>query len=241
MKKLVILIFLTCLLCPMQSYAAEKTGIYISPKLSWMFSNADMSLKGSSSGGVVTSSSKNHSDNGLGAALAIGYDFSSKFDLNFRTELEYAFYSKAKSTKSHFIPDNENGGEYAKLKSEINISTLFVNVYYDFKNHTNFTPYVGAGLGIAFVGLAGSIFGGEEDEYYVFSKNSNNNFAWNIGLGVGYAFNERISLDLGYRYSQLGDVTSKITSTDEDGVATVTEKGDNLSTHQIMLGVRFTF
>lgn len=216
-------------------------GIYISPKLSWMFSNSDVNITGNSEDGGFASSTKNHHDNGLGAALAIGYDFSSKFALNLRTELEYAFYSKAKSTKTHSLMVEDNYASL-QLESEMNISTLFVNIYYDFKNHTKFTPYIGAGLGIAFVGLAGNGYGLGDDEGFTFSKSSNNNFAWNIGLGVAYAFNDRISLDLGYRYSQLGDVTSTISFPDtEGGVTSIHENGENLSTHQIMLGVRFTF
>lgn len=240
MKKLIICALLGILLLPVQSFASEKMGIYIAPKLSWMYASSDVDMY--HEGEALGTGSASHSDNGFGGALAIGYDFSAKFNLNLRTELEYALYSKMKDKNTHSLVI---GGvsEPQELSSEISISTLFVNIYYDFKNSSKFTPYIGAGLGIAFIGIEGNsqtVGNIYAEDVMKYGKNTDSNFAWNIGLGLAYDFNDRISLDLGYRYSNFGDVKSKYAT--ENGVQDLAKiRVDSLDAHQIMLGVRFTF
>ena len=55
-----------------------------------------------------------------------------------------------------------------------------------------------------------------------------NNFAWQVGAGVGYALNDNVSLDAGYRYVDYGDFT-------EDGTKLET------SAHELYVGARYAF
>lgn len=89
--------------------------------------------------------------------------------------------------------------------------TLFANVYWDFYNSTDFVPYVGGGIGASFIG-----------------GNANTNFAWNAGAGVGYTINEDWTATLGYKFVGLGEFKENHT------------KG-NLYSHDVTLGVRYTF
>lgn len=80
-----------------------------------------------------------------------------------------------------------------------------------------FTPYINIGIGTAVNRLSGYTENPVDNTGYValppFQSQTNTNFAYQIGLGVGYAFNfmngastylrERIAL--GYRYVSLGD------------------------------------
>ena len=64
-----------------------------------------------------------------------------------------------------------------------------LNAYYDIDTGTKFTPYVGAGIGMA--RLKAKI-----DDETDFSK-SKTTFAWQVGAGISYAMTENVSLDAG--------------------------------------------
>ena len=82
-----------------------------------------------------------------------------------------------------------------------------------------FVPFINIGIGSAWNRLNGYKESPVDSTGYValppFQSHTNSNFAYQVGLGVGYAFNfdryeadyqhERISL--GYRYVNLGDAS----------------------------------
>lgn len=82
---------------------------------------------------------------------AVGFDFSKISNINARAELEYTY--KGKDTFNPDISriqfgDNSEAinGESPFLK-ELRSQSLMLNGYYDFKNSSQFTPYVSAGVG----------------------------------------------------------------------------------------------
>ena len=75
--------------------------------------------------------------------------------------------------------------------------SFLINGYFDFVNSSAFTPYISAGLGYAQVefndlNISGSGFPGSSDEDTV--------FAYQIGIGLGYAVSEKVTIDVKYRY-----------------------------------------
>lgn len=114
------------------------------------------------------------------------------------------------------------------------------NAYIDLVTWRGVTPYVGAGIGLASVKVMGlkdvnvpnnSVAYGEE--------NTETNFAWAIHAGLSYEVTSAVSLDLGYRYLELGDASSG-TVTTYDGAASYSGvKLDNLHSHDLMLGMRW--
>ena len=68
------------------------------------------------------------------------------------------------------------------------------------------------------------------------------NFAWNIGLGLGYQITNNIALDVGYRFADLGKVKTKwynwTWSEPGDGWGLETKR---IYQHQFSMGARFTF
>lgn len=70
------------------------------------------------------------------------------------------------------------------------------NVYWDIATIAGFTPYVGAGAGFAITTLdAPAALGPSGNDW---------RFAWSVSAGVSYAFSPDFSLDLSYRYLDLG-------------------------------------
>jgi len=105
------------------------------------------------------------------------------------------------------------------------------NAYYDFKNSSAFQPYVGAGIGLAVIDindLRASDWDADEPAVNV----DDTVFAYQIMIGVAYAINQNIAIDLSYRY--LG--TSDPEFTDQDG-----DFDYEFSEHNILVGLRYTF
>jgi outer membrane autotransporter protein len=94
------------------------------------------------------------------------------------------------------------------------------NGYFDINTSTDFTPYIGAGLGMVYrdanyTAPYGGVTHTEDDQSW--------NLAWTLGAGVAYHVTDTMALDLGYRYVDLGG-------------------SDHLdyTAHEIVLGVRFS-
>lgn len=241
---------------------AEQVGLYVAPKLIYGHAaikkhNGNMTEYDNSTGATRTTFSAgfgSDNDSLFGGALAIGYNFNKRFNIPIRTELEYSMFSEAEAKGSRSTTYPIGIVETTSLKQKFDIQTLFVNAYYDFKTGTQLTPYIGGGLGVAFVnsktsGTLGVVFplalGGLNDSIgSSSSRKMNSNFAWNIGAGIGWDINEQWTLDLGYRFVGLGKVksnTATYITPDQTGRFEFNSKVDNLYMHQVALGVRFSF
>lgn len=174
--------------------SAGATGMYIEPKFGMtQMMGTYLDTEG------ISGSSDFSTFTGMVGGVAVGYDWSQYFGLDLRTDVEYAI-----RTTPHFDAHGRSVEAYIP-------QTLMVNAYYDFKNETDFTPYVGGGVGVAFVG-------------------ENSNFAWNVGGGVGYKINDDFTASLGYRFVGLGEFEDKDRKT-----------SGMLYSHEVMLGLRYTF
>lgn len=233
MKKLLGLLLLVSLIfAPQAVLAGEQLGVYVSPKL--IYGLTQMS-------GVKVNIDAdslrigNKTDSTFGASVAAGYDFSKQFNLPVRAELEFAGFTEAEAKRSF-----RDGGDHHKLKQTFNIKTLFVNAYWDIETGTQFTPYVGGGLGLGFVDTKLKYSG--EDAYSTWGASTGSrsvtNFAWNVGIGLGYDITENWVLDAGYRFVGLGSVKTK--SYDLAGMK-IHGKANNLFQHQFSVGVRYVF
>jgi len=238
--------------------ATGAEGLYVAPKFVFGFTQMN-GMRGSgtlaedSLGTLSWSESMgNKNDSAWGGALAIGYDFYRQNRIPVRAELEYAIFSEASGKRSWSGVIEEAGDvDFAlRAKQKLQAQTLFVNAYYDFRNDTPFTPWVGAGLGMAFISSKGNLNGWLDDDSNTFSESLGSkrttNFAWNIGTGVAYAVTENVALDLGYRFVGLGKAETKTRSMEMeiggyDISMSARAKTKNVYMHQVMLGLRFTF
>ena len=183
----------------------------------------------------------------FGGLLAVCYDLNNALKVPVRAELEFGLFSKAKTENNSYTRRNDGGIERDDSKLDIDIKTLFVNVNYDFRNSSAFTPYLGAGLGVAFVDakFKGSGFDSQDvDSGWSLSlkKDSSVNFAWNLHLGMTYAFTDMVGLDLGYSFISVGKGKTKNDSfSDDDPTSRAQCKTENLFIHQLALGARLSF
>ena len=129
------------------------------------------------------------------SSIAYGYTFKR---LPVRAELEYSFRNKAKFNDLGLWPNTE-----IQTNAELKNQSLMANFYYDFKNTSLFTPYITVGLGASLNKLKVQATGDSADDY---ANNRKTDFAWSVGAGVSYQINEKVDVDLAYKYIDLGQI-----------------------------------
>lgn len=124
------------------------------------------------------------------------------------------------------------------LHTSIKSHTLMVNLYKDLGKYGRVTPYLGAGVGVAMHKVDETYFTGN---YYLPNRiegNENFSFAWSLMAGVGYQLTDRATLDVGYRYIDMGDAESG--RVDDAGFVNPKVDIDDLAAHEIKVGLRFS-
>ena len=217
MKRLLATLVLALgLMAPSISSAAQ--GMYLAPKFLMTVQNTGTVER---SGVLAGYGVDSHSQFTLGGGIAAGYDFWPSHMIPVRAELELAFRGNG---------ENSEDGQNGSTKLTTNSTTLLANFYYDFHNSSAFTPYVGAGLGLAFNYLGVDVHA--MDGRSASADERQTRFAWQVGAGVAYNFNENMAIDAGYRYLDLGYTEVK-------------QGGQNIGirpyNHEVMLGLRFGF
>ena len=225
MKRIIAALALVLTLALPGMAAAEGTGMYLAPKF---LMSIQSTVNTERTDALAGSGVDSYSQFTLGGAFALGYDFWPQQMLPLRAEIEFALRGNNEKTWS-------DGGQYInEVKGTWNSSTLFANLFWDFHNDTAFTPYVGAGLGMAFNYVG-----------YDFTDNNGNkfsaddrftNFAWNVGAGVAYNFNENFAVDASYRFVGLGYNEVSATSNGRKY-----EIGNRPYNNEFMVGLRFAF
>ncbi|MDR0646507.1 MAG: outer membrane beta-barrel protein [Elusimicrobiota bacterium] len=179
-------------------------------------------------------------DKSLNSKLAVGVGADVGKEGVLRAELEYSGTSASYYT---YTGTTASGGTNEEASSKTENKTLLLNAYFDIKTGTVFTPYIGAGFGINNSSLETNFISGR---YSVpVSIVSGWKPAWDIGAGVGIKVAKTLTLDIGYRYSDLGTFKGRYGLYYDDGtsVARVAEGEAKyaLTSHEAVLGVRYTF
>ncbi|MDP6345261.1 MAG: outer membrane beta-barrel protein [Alphaproteobacteria bacterium] len=135
-------------------------------------------------------------DSGFALQAAIG----SYFGGNIRGEAELAHrtadYDQATS-----------GGATATGGGELTLTTVMANLYYDFRLGSAFVPYIGAGLGLAFIDGDDRTIGGA-----VAKGRDGTEFAYQAIVGVWYEFDRTWAVGADGRYLGTGDDDAGSTS-----------------------------
>jgi opacity protein-like surface antigen len=121
---------------------------------------------------------------------------------------------------------------------------VMANAYADLGTWWCVTPFIGAGVGAARVTMAnytdvGQVSGIGPSSAYADSA-SKWNFAWAVHAGLAYQINPSLTLELAYRYLDMGDgITGDvITYTGTNNINNPTTF-KNLTSHDLKLGVRW--
>ena len=177
--------------------------------------------------------------------LGVGYQFMPWL----RADITGEFRSPA--TWSSFDIANFNGTlipEHVTVhKSEI---VALANVYADLGTWWCVTPFIGAGVGFAGVKLANfqeTAIGGLDPVQGFFPINANNfaadqtqwNFAWALHAGLSYKVTPGFSVELAYRYLNMGNAQSGAIVGFLNNPQNTVFHIDNITSHDLTLGVRW--
>jgi opacity protein-like surface antigen len=114
------------------------------------------------------------------------------------------------------------------------------NAYIDLTTWRGLTPYVGGGVGFATVSVLGLKDVNVPNLGVAFGDDhTQTNFAWALYAGVSYDVTPQFTMDLGYRYLDMGDAKSgRVTAYDgTDSYASV--ELQDLTSHDLMLSARY--
>jgi opacity protein-like surface antigen len=114
------------------------------------------------------------------------------------------------------------------------------NAYIDLPTILCITPYVGGGIGLASISVLGlKDVNVPNNAVFYAADHSETNFAWAVYGGLAYDVNPSVTLDLSYRYTDLGDARSgRVTSFDNTSSYAGVDI-DDITSHDLMLGVRW--
>jgi OmpA-OmpF porin, OOP family len=107
-----------------------------------------------------------------------------------------------------------------------------INAYLDLDFGLPVHPYVGGGVGAAYLSLD------TDDGSPLEIDDEAGAFAWNLIAGVGYDVTESISLSASYRYLRLAGTDF---SADVVGIDIGDVEVDDVTLHEVLLGLRYTF
>jgi opacity protein-like surface antigen len=91
------------------------------------------------------------------------------------------------------------------LHTSIQTSTIMFNAYYDLGHWGGFVPYVGAGVGVARNEMDGVAFSTSPN---IQSGEDTWALAWSLMAGASFQLSERVILDFGYRFIDMGKAQS---------------------------------
>ena len=177
------------------------------------------------------------------ASAGVGYKFNNWFRVDatgeYRSKSEFNGADLYTLAGVGTFPD-----VYTAKKSEW---LALVNAYVDLGSWHGISPFVGAGVGAANVkisaftdsgvgvdGISDAFaFGGEHDEW---------NFAWALYAGVGMAVTDNVTLEMAYRYLDMGDGASgDLRPYDGPGVIDNPMEFRDITSHDVKLGFRYQF
>jgi opacity protein-like surface antigen len=230
---------LSLALLPTQVWALEISP-YISNKLSFS-KNYSKNNEIRYVGADTKPTEGTDDDDAFGDKIAVGMETALPSG-KLRTELEIGLNTKVRTISK------AKGYEEEVTKAETDNITYMLNAYYDFNTGTKFTPYFGFGLGIANINSKIKYDSVALEGQNTRGDTETNNFAYNLGIGIGYAVNERISVDFGYRYTDFGTVEEPAKYTEgvigKEGVSfkeSYVLTHSKFSAQEVLLGIRYSF
>lgn len=170
---------------------AGASGFYARLDGSWRFNNDPEGIYRQAGFGAMLNEAMGDS---VGFGIGAGYRFNEY--LRFDATVDYGFGGTLSG-------DEPCPGTCTTHHIETDYSSLagFLNVYADLGTYHGLTPYLGAGAGVAQLTTSDA----KVSIPLQYDGASQINFAYALMAGVSYDISDSLTLDIGYRYADLGD------------------------------------
>jgi opacity protein-like surface antigen len=189
---------------------------YVSGKLG--FNEVDYNLAVSYRGYDLDSGTEK--EDKIGFSLAFG----SKYDAGFRFE-------------SEIILNEKYEDKYLEGRDTISLFAGMLNFYHDIKTESPLTLYIGVGIGVSNLKYKVDYIDGP-DEMHI--HKSEINAAYQLTLGVLYTINDRLDIDIGYRYTNYGELSGNVLLLDS-GVVYPIGYDLKVDTSGFYIGAKYAF
>ncbi|MEK7991718.1 MAG: porin family protein [Thiotrichaceae bacterium] len=213
------------------SVSAAQQGVYLSADVGGQISSSTLNQKGTNGPNTPDYDIENSVVYGLGVGFDTGNNVRIEGELRFRsldTEDSYRNGLGSRETQSFSV----NG--------QIDALTFMGNVLYDFDlPDSPIQPYVKAGLGFAKISTEATLdiqptFSQFGIGLWQYPDDDTTNFAWSLGFGARYAFQDNLYLDLEYQYVDMGEAATQVDVNGDHVEA-------DLQSHEIILGLNYRF
>ncbi len=222
-------------------YLRGDVGVGIVTQSSLYESSIDNPSPGTRSGWL-----NNSVDNATTIGAGLGYQFND----NLRGDVTLQYRTATSFQGGNYITNTTTGisGENYIRGTTSSVVGL-VNGYYDIVHWNGLTPYVGAGIGVAFNRMSATSTqegGFNPPEYGVYPAKWKTNFAWALHTGLSYDINSRLKLEMGYSYLNTGNTQSGSLICYGAGNPPATQcntflRNKNMASHDIHIGMRWLF
>ena len=102
------------------------------------------------------------------------------------------------------------------------------------------TPYIGGGVGFASISVLGYKDVNVPNNGVAYGlDNTETNFAWGLYGGLAYEVTPGLTLDLAYRYTDLGDAKMGKTYAYDNSTIAGSFEIEDITSHDVMLSVRW--
>jgi len=176
---------------------------------------------------------------GMSYGLGVGYQFNNWF----RADVTGEYRSKVNYNAVDFITYNPGGPLSDSYNGGYKSWVGLVNAYVDLGTWWCVTPFIGAGVGFANLTSTGmqdtGLSNGNPGAYFAEGA-SKTNLAWAVHAGLAYKVNNNFTVELAYRYLDMGTVGHGFgQSYDGSNAGPSSFQYRDLTSQDVRLGVRW--
>jgi opacity protein-like surface antigen len=175
---------------------------------------------------------------GVGFGYDTGHYF--RFDITgeYRGKALFLAQDRYSGAGGSFSP--ELGGGTNEYTADIESWVGLFNTYVDLGTWHCVTPYVGAGVGFASISVLGYKDVNVPNDGVAYGlDHTETNFAWAVYGGLAYEVTPGLTIDLAYRYTDLGDAKTGKTFTYNNANTAGSFEIEDITSHDVMLSVRW--
>jgi len=205
--------------CSSAAFASDDCRFYVEGEVGGSFADFD-------SGGWNPEPFKNTGDD-YDETLITGIHFGAELFEYLRADIGLSHRGDFDFTTNGY-PLATNSFYETKIED---LYTLMFSVYFEPVHYKKITPYIGAGVGSTWLKI-------RTNDTYINGSSDKAIFSWQAEAGIQYDLTQHLTLKLGYRYIDMGNLKVHLRT------SALTNEGDyrgELTANEVIFGIRYSF
>jgi opacity protein-like surface antigen len=180
------------------------------------------------------------------ADVGVGYQFNNWFraDVTGEYRLPTKYWGLESYNSTGFFSPDCAVVCYDRYSGDVSSAVALVNGYFDIGSWYGVTPFVGAGVGVAYNMFDNlTDVGIETGGYGTAANRASASVAWALMAGVAYSITPNLKLEFSYRYLDMGNVLSNPINCGPGGCGSNGAESErfHLASNDIRVGLRYEF